>query len=197
MEQYQSVILMIASRILSYPTEKEEKNIIECAEQMDTSNSIKLKLMDAIDSVYRIPLHERREIYVATFDLKTNIGLYLTAHEFGDSPKRGAALIKLQKIINEAGYERIDGELADYIPMLYEFTAISENNKQKERLIKRLSCATQIILNHLPSENPYYEMVSILMEYVFEQPSREELAKMEQEREEADLEELPYPIMYT
>ncbi|WP_164669514.1 nitrate reductase molybdenum cofactor assembly chaperone [Virgibacillus doumboii] len=196
MESYKADLLMIASRMLSYPSGKDEEDVRDCVEGLDTLDTIKKIVRNAADSVYRIPLHDLREIYVSTFDLKEKAGLYLSAHEFGDSPKRGAALIKLQKTVNEAGYERVDDELADYIPMLYELVAITNNQIRHTRLISRLAAATQRIYNHLPDDSPYYPIFSVLMQYVLDTPSKVELEKLEQQREKADLEELPYPIMY-
>ncbi|WP_138417522.1 nitrate reductase molybdenum cofactor assembly chaperone [Aquibacillus sediminis] len=196
MKAYQTDLLMIASRMFSYPDGQDNQAVLDCAEHMVASTEMKQEVRDAIDTVYRIPLKQLQETYVDTFDLKSKVGLYLSAHEFGDSPKRGAALIKLQKMINEAGYDRVDGELADYLPMLFEFVAVEDDFKGRERLLKRMSCVTQRILNHFPEENPYYPFLSLMMKYVFEAPTEEELQKMDQDREEADLEELPYPIMY-
>lgn len=197
MEKYQSELLIIASRLLDYPSFEEKQDVIACINHMNASDHIKNEIGDAVNTVYRLPLQELRETYVATFDLKRKFGLYLSAHEFGDSPKRGAALIKLQKMVNKAGFERDEGELADYIPMLFEFLAIAEAINDKERLIKRLGCAIQLIQNDLPAENPYYPLIAVLMRHMFEPPTKEELQKLNMEREEADLEELPYPIMYT
>lgn len=196
METYQSELLLIASRVLSYPSNANRVEVLDTVSEMDAPKDLQEKVENVIDSLYRIPLEELEEMYVSTFDLKEKVGLYLSAHEFGDSPKRGAALIKLQKIVNEAGYERMDGELADYIPMLFEFLAVASDNKHTERLIKRLACVIQRIADHLPEESPYYPMVHLLMEYVFEAPTKADMEKMDVNREEADLEELPYPIMY-
>ncbi|MFD1038995.1 nitrate reductase molybdenum cofactor assembly chaperone [Virgibacillus byunsanensis] len=196
MESLQSNLLIIASRMLSYPTREDEQAVTEALEDMDLEDDVKKTVGDALDKVYRIPLHDRWEIYVSTFDLKEKTGLYLSAHEFGDSPKRGAALIRLQKIVNEAGYERMDGELADYIPMMYEFVAVTYDHPESERLKNRLACVTHRIFNQLHEENPFYHIISVLMQYVFDAPTKEELVQLEQQREKADLEELPYPIMY-
>src|SRR5699024_1918423 len=141
-------------------------------------------------------LEDLRKLYVSTFDLRAKNGLYLTAHELGDSNKRGAALIKMQKIINQAGYDRIDDDLADYIPMLFEFLAVAPDSQDNERLIRRLAVAVQRIMENLPDENPYFNFLQVLMDVVFPRPTKKEIERLEFEREEADLEELPYPIMY-
>src|SRR5690606_39737501 len=43
----------------------------------------------AIRELGGLSLREVREAYVGAFDLKDRTGLYLTAHELGDSRKRG------------------------------------------------------------------------------------------------------------
>jgi nitrate reductase molybdenum cofactor assembly chaperone NarJ/NarW len=198
MEEQKRMILTIASRILSYPSDtflQELSEIREFLQEDVLSFDAKVSIEKAIEPLWAMSLKELRETYVAAFDLKKDLGLYLTSHELGDSPKRGAALIKLQKIINTAGFERVEGELADYMPMLFEFLAVATFPDQ-ERLERRLATATQIIFNHLSDEHPYFGIFSVLMSLVFPKPTAEEIQKLEQEREEADLEPMPYPIMY-
>lgn len=196
MDISQREILYICSRLFSYPHEEDEKVVQECLDDLSGSEKTKKEIRNAVKSIYRIPLHERQELYVSTFDLKAKYGLYLSSHEYGDSPKRGAALIKLQKVVNEGGYERKDGELADYIPMLFEFIAVTADQLDHVRLVKRLGCVMYRILLEFSKDHPYHAAIALLMDHVFEKPTRDELLKVEQEREEADLEDLPYPIMY-
>ncbi|MEC2160466.1 nitrate reductase molybdenum cofactor assembly chaperone [Virgibacillus halodenitrificans] len=192
-------ILIIASRVLSYPDAdlfEAKEDINACMSEEIPSVAARNRLQVAINPLFDFKPEELQQLYVSIFDLKAKFGLYLSAHELGDSPKRGAALIKLQKLINVAGYDRTDNELADYIPMLLEFLAVSPETENSARLVKRLSVALQRIKEHLPENNPYYGIFSVLMDFVFPQPTREDIKKLEFEREEADLEELPYPIMY-
>lgn len=199
MDEQKRAVLAIASRLLSYPTgdTKEEKMAInECMKENIHSNALKLKLGAGCSAILDMSDQEREETYVETFDLKSKLGLYLTAHEFGDSNKRGGALIQMQKIISKAGFERIDDELADYIPMLFELLVASPDNPENERLVRRLAVAIQRMRNSIAGDNPYAVILFVLMEFVFPEPTKEEIEKLEFEREEADLEEMPYPIMY-
>ncbi|WP_096270208.1 nitrate reductase molybdenum cofactor assembly chaperone [Paucisalibacillus globulus] len=192
-------ILVIASRLLGYPSNlfmEEMKELISLAEEAFESDEVKKEFNEVYSSFKDKEIKEIQEMYVATFDLKAKTGMYLTAHELGDSNKRGAALIKLQKIINQAGFERVDEELVDYIPMLLEFLSIAPEIKEKERLEYRMAIALERIRKNLEEETPYAKIIRILMNRVFPNPSREEIEQLENNREEADLEELPYPIMY-
>lgn len=193
------IVLIIASRILSYPDDEfasYEEAMDELVEEEIHLAELKQKLAESYKVLFALSPQELRETYVATFDLRSKLGLYLTAHELGDSSKRGAALIKLQKMVNQAGFEREGEELADYIPMLFEFLAAATETSEHERLYRRLAVTVQRMLSHIEEDNPYACILNCLMDYVFPVPTEEEIKKLEFSREEADLEELPFPIMY-
>ncbi|MFB5197286.1 nitrate reductase molybdenum cofactor assembly chaperone [Neobacillus sp. KR4-4] len=194
-----SAIIVIMSRILDYPNDeffKERSIIEEFVKAHISSEEIRNEIEARIFPLFKMEQKELQELYVETFDYKEKTSLYLTAHELGDSRKRGAALIKLQKLICEGGFEYEGKELADYIPMLLELVAAAPEHENFNRLSQRLSFAIQRLLNNLSDSNPYYKAIDLLMMFVFEVPGKEELILLENEREEADLDELPYPVMY-
>src|SRR5699024_11085196 len=195
MDQQKYAVLAIASRLLSYPSDDpdEAAAIKACIQEDIESSALKWRLSIACSSLLELSEQERKETYVSTFDLKAKLGLYLTAHEFGDSNKRGTAIIQLQNTIRQAGFVSADEELADYIPMLLEFLVVSPEN---DKLLRRLAVAFSRMRNSISGENPYAAILFVLMEFVFPEPTAEEIKKMEFEREEADLENMPYPIMY-
>jgi nitrate reductase delta subunit len=45
----------------------------------------------------------------------------LTYHRWGDTEKRGPALVHLEEIYQKAGFQRISSELPDYLPLVLEF----------------------------------------------------------------------------
>ncbi len=193
------VILLTISRILNYPDKKffeERLSIEEFLNEHLTSTKIRNEVVKRIKPLYELNVKELQELYVETFDYKEQTNLYLTAHELGDSRKRGAALIKLQKLINESGFEYEGQELADYIPMLLELAAVAPEGKEMDFLSRRLAFAINRLVNNLPEGNPYYNAIGLLMKFVFEVPGKEEITLLENDREEADFDELPYPMMY-
>jgi len=198
MYQEQKAILLLASRLLSYPEEaylEEEADVDAFVWGYIESDEIRAELKSAYAPLLRIPLQVREQLYVATFDLKSKTGLYLTAHELGDSPKRGAALLKLKYMMHQAGFEHVEGELADYIPLLFEFLAVSDEMEEHTRLERRLAVALKMMNGHI-QENSYASILQVLIKYVFPEPEKQEMDRLKFEREEADLEDLPYPIMY-
>ena len=63
--------------------------------------------------------------YVATFDLRRRCALYLTYYRYGDTRKRGMAMLSFKSAYRAAGFEPTAGELPDYLPMVLEFAALS------------------------------------------------------------------------
>lgn len=197
--EQERVVLVIASHLLSYPPESREELIqtIEgFTEEALEKGALKDDVQKACSRLFALPSKMLRELYVNTFDLKSKVGLYLTGHEFGDSPKRGAAIIKLQRTIEQAGYERVDDELADFIPMLLEFLVVAPEPSEHMRLYKRLAIALRRIEKNLDDVNPYSGIIRVLNRHVFQEPTEQEMADVENNREEADLEDLPFPLMY-
>lgn len=192
----QKAILAVLARMLSYPDAEliaQKEPVFSLISEYSESEQ---DILNRIKPLFEMPLAELQKLYVETFDYKGNTHLYLTAHELGDSRKRGMALIQIQKLIFAGGFEVNGKELADYIPMLLELLAFAPEHDDFFKLGRRIAAAIGRILNHLEDSNPFKPAIELLMDFVFEAPDTEEISLMEQLREEADLEELPYPLMY-
>lgn len=63
--------------------------------------------------------------FAATFDQKRKCCQYLSYYTTGDTRKRGMALVSFVEAYRAAGWEINEGELADYLPMVLEFSARS------------------------------------------------------------------------
>ena len=194
-----NALLILLARILDYPDQSYKEHELvykEFISENFPSASVREEVSTRLRPLFEIQLEELQEIYVDTFDYKEKTNLYLTAHELGDSKKRGAALIQLQKLIMESGYEWNGKELADFIPMLLEFLAVAPEEEKVFKLSRRVAYAVSRIMIHLQEGNPYKKAVELLMMYAFEGLTEEEISLLENAREEADLNELPYPLMY-
>jgi nitrate reductase delta subunit len=73
----------------------------------------------------RVGIEELRRAYVETFDFTRRNSLYLTYHTHGDRRQRGIALLRLKQRYAAAGFDMLDGELPDYLPVMLEFAAIA------------------------------------------------------------------------
>jgi nitrate reductase delta subunit len=195
----EKVIMVVLARILNYPdtTFLEECSSIKTfIQEFTKSEEIRLELTNMLEPLFNLNLKELQEIYVESFDYKEKTNLYLTAHEMGDSKKRGFALIQLQNLIRESGFDYSGYELADYIPLLLELLAVAPVDDKFDTLSRRVAYALNRIYTSLPDSNLYKAAIELLIRYVFEAPGKEEMSKLELLREQADMEELPYPLMY-
>jgi nitrate reductase delta subunit len=61
--------------------------------------------------------------YVETFDLRRRCCLYLTYYAFGDTRKRGMALLRFRSAYRDAGLELRAGELPDHLAVVCEAAA--------------------------------------------------------------------------
>ena len=71
------------------------------------------------------PARDLQRTYVETFDFTRRNSLYLTYHVHGDRRQRGVALLRLKQSYAAAGFELLDGELPDYLPVMLEFAALA------------------------------------------------------------------------
>lgn len=76
-----------------------------------------------LDHVAATPLPELAAQYVATFDLRRRCSLYLTYYAYGDTRRRGVALVELKQAYRRAGLEVADDELPDHLSVLLEFAS--------------------------------------------------------------------------
>jgi nitrate reductase molybdenum cofactor assembly chaperone NarJ/NarW len=85
------------------------------------------------------PPAEVAQHYVETFDLRRRCALYLTYYRYGDTRKRGMAMLTFTAAYRAAGYEPVKGageaggELPDYLPMVLDFAAL---HPRGERLLR-------------------------------------------------------------
>ena len=61
--------------------------------------------------------------YVETFDLRRRCSLYLTYYAFGDTRRRGVALVEFKQAYRGAGLELADDELPDHLAVVLEFSS--------------------------------------------------------------------------
>src|SRR5665811_1231821 len=72
--------------------------------------------------------------FTATFDLKRKCCPYLTYYAAGDTRRRGMALVRFVEAYRAAGWEVAAEELPDYLPIVLEFSALSDSPIAQELL---------------------------------------------------------------
>lgn len=201
-------VFLAASRLLSYPDrvawtllpeiaaflrELPESGATDCADAAPLLARVAERLRtDCGDDA------ERQARYVATFDFHEPASLYLTAHELGDSRRRGQALIELRALLRTAGFEETGDELPDYLPLLLEFLAHAPADTPEDAvraLEQRLASVCARIQEHLDASSPYRDVFVALLTTLPE-PAEADPEKRFAKREKADTGEMPYPLHY-
>jgi nitrate reductase molybdenum cofactor assembly chaperone NarJ/NarW len=99
------------------------------------------------------PPGEVAQHYVATFDLRRRCALYLTYYRYGDTRKRGMAMLSFKAAYRAAGLEPSDSELPDYLPLVLDFAAISPRG---ENLLRAHRGDLELLLRALrEAQSPY------------------------------------------
>jgi len=96
--------------------------------------------------------------YVETFDLRRRCALYLTYYRYGDTRKRGMAMVIFKTAYRDAGFVPCESELPDYLPMVLEFADLCPRG---ERLLH--SHRADLALLHRALEKagtPYASIIS-------------------------------------
>jgi len=107
--------------------------------------------------------------YVETFDLPGGRGgssprrrqsrcvLYLTYYRYGDTRKRGMAMVAFKAAYRDAGLSPRDDELPDYLPMVLDFAAL---HPRGEKLLRAHRADLELLLRALRDvPSPYAHVV--------------------------------------
>jgi nitrate reductase delta subunit len=76
--------------------------------------------------------------YVQTFDLRRRHCLHLTYYAYGDTRKRGMALLRFKHAYQAAGAELAEHELPDHLSVLLEFAATVDSDAGRRLLAEYL-----------------------------------------------------------
>jgi nitrate reductase delta subunit len=82
-------------------------------------------LLRFLDHAASTAPYELAAEYVATFDHRKRCCLFLTYYAYGDTRKRGMALLRLKQVYAAAGLRLADDELPDHLAVMLEFAAIA------------------------------------------------------------------------
>lgn len=103
------------------------------------------------------PPTEVAQHYVETFDLRRRCALYLTYYRYGDTRKRGMAMLAFKSAYREAGFVPHADELPDYLPMVLDFAGLCPRG---ERLLRAHRADLELLRRALAAaKTPYTSVV--------------------------------------
>lgn len=131
--KHDAAVWAVCSALLDYPTEELVGSLDEL-ERLVPDNP---HLMGLIDHMRRVGLHALQRDYVATFDHTRKCALYLTYFAYGDTRRRGAALVQFKEAYRGAGVEWVEdhGELPDHLCAVLQLGATVDAGTARRLLI--------------------------------------------------------------
>jgi nitrate reductase molybdenum cofactor assembly chaperone NarJ/NarW len=95
--------------------------------------------------------------YVETFDLRRRCALYLTYYRYGDTRKRGMAMLGYKTAYRATQFVPSDEELPDYLPLVLEFASLAPRGVSLLRSVRRDLELLRRALHQ--AETPYVHLV--------------------------------------
>lgn len=131
-----AVVHRAAALLLEYPTAEllEMLPTIRAA-VAEVGEPARAALLATVDALAGTPLTDLQPRYVETFDLRRRCSLYLTYYAYGDTRKRGVALVQLKQAFRDAGWELADAELPDHLAVLLELASAEGAQEAGLRLL--------------------------------------------------------------
>ncbi|GAA6525858.1 nitrate reductase molybdenum cofactor assembly chaperone [Intrasporangium sp. DVR] len=115
------------SLLLDYPTEESGGRLeLVRAAIAPLPDPVRMPLTSFLDHVASQPLEEVQRDYVETFDHTRKCCLYLTYFSYGDTRRRGVALVQFKQAYQRAGVELSANELPDHLGVVLEFGATAD-----------------------------------------------------------------------
>lgn len=119
-----AVVHRIAALLIEYPTTELLALVPTVrAAASELHARFAQPLLVVVNHLESRPLTELEAEYVTTFDLKRQRALYLSYYAYGDTRKRGVALVTFKQAYRAGGFEVAADELPDHLAVVLEFAA--------------------------------------------------------------------------
>ncbi len=93
--------------------------------------------------------------YVQTFDLRRRNCLHLSYYAYGDTRKRGMALLRFKHAFRAAGVELGDEELPDHLPVVLEFAGCVDPDSGHRLLVEYRPVVELLRRSLADADSPY------------------------------------------
>jgi nitrate reductase delta subunit len=191
---------MVASVLLGYPDERlyDARQVLAEAVSTLPAGEVRERLTRFLDHAAGTARSDLAAHYVATFDLKRRCCPYLTYYSYGDTRKRGGALLRFKHALRAAGFELADGELPDHVAVVCELSARGAV-REAHRLLQEHRAGLELLRTALADErSPYADVVAAVVATLPPAGRREQEAALRLAAEGPPAEEVglePYAVM--
>jgi len=163
-ERDQRLLWRIAALLLDYPSAPT----LAMTDQLITAAG---ELPESVGEPLLRVLHEFRAAdplqlavrYVETFDMRRRASLHLTYYAYGDTRKRGMALLRFKHAYRQAGLQLGDEELPDFLPVVLEFAATVDQLQGERLLAEHVPVLELLRLSLADTGSPYALVLTVIL----------------------------------
>ena len=156
-----TTLFNVYSCLLTYPDDELLAALPAITATLEAADALATvqPLLDLLQSNDLISLQEN---YVATFDRTPSHSLHIFEHVHGESRDCGQAMVDLVDEYRQAGFDVVDSELPDYVPLFLEFLSLLDSEKALTLLDDAVHVLAHIGNNLGRNESPYQGVFTAL-----------------------------------
>jgi nitrate reductase molybdenum cofactor assembly chaperone NarJ/NarW len=160
-DRAQRLTYQAASLLLGYPDAELRSRLTELAVVVaDLPPQTGGPLAGLVEHLARTGPIAVEQDYVETFDLRRRCSLYLTYYAYGDTRKRGQALLSFKHAYRQAGLVLNEGELPDHLSVVLEFAATADLAAGRKLLLDHRAGLELLALALRDAQSPYAAAVA-------------------------------------
>ena len=181
MNETHAIVHRLAALLIDYPDEDLLARLPQLREiASKIGEPYASHFRGAFDHLQSAPLVDLAATYVETFDLRRRCCLYLTYFAYGDTRKRGVALLSFKQAYRAAGVELNAAELPDHLCVVLEFAATANGEEGRRLLLEHRAGLEVLRLALLDSGSPYAGVVTAVCATLprLAGPDRDAVAKL-------------------
>ena len=157
------IALQAASLLLGYPDQDLYELLPLLRAAADRLPEVAAgPLLRMVAYVEHTEQHEAERTYVELFDLRRRNCLYLTYYAYGDTRKRGMALLRFIHAYKSAGHELVGDELADHLSVVCEFAATGDMTSGLRLLAEHRAGLELIRIALAEMDSPYVHALDLV-----------------------------------
>lgn len=150
-------LLDLLAAVVDYPDEHLPAVVAQAALQA-SAPAVTAPLESFAEVLDQLSIDELREHYVTTFDFAPSCSLEVGVHLYGDTPERGAFLVRLLDGMRRIGIEP-KGQLPDHLTCVLALIARDEPDHAADFAVKIAPAIEQVRRALVERHSPYAEVV--------------------------------------
>ena len=163
-ERDRRLIWRTAALLLDYPDEHLFTAVHRITEAAaDLPEDARIPLQRFLTHIAASSPLDLAQQYVETFDMRRRSSMHLTFYAYGDTRKRGMALLRFKHAYRHAGVELDDRELPDHLPVLLEFAAMVDPIGGERLLGEHIPVIELLRLSLSDNGSPYADVVAAVV----------------------------------